>query len=145
MKAKRARLFERQNGICHYCDVEMVLEMGRGFSCTQDHVIPKKRGGYRVPNNSVGACKRCNDLKGSLSEKAFRIEYPSPDAIEAASPMAKADEAAKRAYAQEVARRTKANMQKTVDGIAATSFVGNLVALDADGKEVAIFHPKEKT
>ena len=49
---------------CYYC--------GK-FGNTVDHVVPKCRGGGGV-GNVVSACKRCNNLKGGLTEEEF-VEY----------------------------------------------------------------------
>ena len=41
---------------------------------TEDHVLPRSRGGHRNRHNIVLACQGCNSRKGQLSLVAFLIE-----------------------------------------------------------------------
>lgn len=41
---------------------------------TQDHVIPKSRGGADNLNNSQVMCQPCNSSKGSKSDRKFKAE-----------------------------------------------------------------------
>mgnify|MGYP006309382557 CR=1 FL=1 len=59
----RKNIFVRDNFICQYC----------GDSCrknpTLDHIIPKSRGGTISWTNTVTACMRCNQKKGSRTPR----------------------------------------------------------------------------
>jgi hypothetical protein len=41
---------------------------------TQDHVLPKSRGGKDNLNNSQVMCQPCNSRKGSRSDRKFKLE-----------------------------------------------------------------------
>lgn len=65
-----AFLFDQQQGKCHYCQRDMVLEakhVARKDFATKDHVIPRCRGGKTTNENCVAACAGCNIMKGSMS------------------------------------------------------------------------------
>lgn len=56
---------------CFYCGIEFddaILK--RCF--TVDHVIPRKLGGAKLPNNKVGACFSCNSMKGGGTIEELR-------------------------------------------------------------------------
>ena len=58
-----------QRGLCYYC--QSPLNRNR---YTIDHVIPLSRGGFHDVRNIVCACKRCNEIKGAMSEEdAFKV------------------------------------------------------------------------
>ena len=58
----RPFLFKKHNGRCVYC----------GNKATEiEHVIPKSKGGTNSVHNLVIACRKCNELKGTLSLKEF--------------------------------------------------------------------------
>lgn len=78
---QRRRLWEQQKGACYYCKRMMVIEIKEPNSCTVDHVIPKCRGGGQ--NNVVGACWRCNALKGAFTVDEFLAMYPNGEFPEA--------------------------------------------------------------
>lgn len=63
----REVLYARQNGRCHYCAGQIDFKVW-----TIDHVIPLCRGGKNQLKNKVGCCKRCNGVKGPLTEDEFR-------------------------------------------------------------------------
>lgn len=72
---KKARaLFHKQNGLCHYCKVNMTLKRGNAAMVTIDHVHPKSQGGTRHNNNVVGACFACNNAKGDRHYEDFMAE-----------------------------------------------------------------------
>lgn len=64
--ALRELLYEIQDGFCHYCAKITIWECW-----TVDHVTPVSRGGTNHLNNKVGACKKCNNLKGSKTAEEF--------------------------------------------------------------------------
>jgi CRISPR/Cas system Type II protein with McrA/HNH and RuvC-like nuclease domain len=63
---KARALFHKQNGICHYCKVQMTLRRGLPSTVTVDHKLPKSQGGTRHKHNTVGACFSCNNAKGNM-------------------------------------------------------------------------------
>lgn len=72
--ALRRELMLAQNGLCHYCGRRMrmgVSQSDKGI-CTVDHRVPACRGGKNCAENRVGACRRCNEIKGVLTEEEFR-------------------------------------------------------------------------
>lgn len=65
----------------------MTKKVNYAHSITRDHRIPKSDGGGNERRNLVGACRRCNTLKLSMSERDFNDAYPTPHAIETALPL----------------------------------------------------------
>lgn len=51
-------VLEKYGFRCAYC--------GCGGTLTQDHRIPRSRGGRTVKENIVPACHTCNNEKGSM-------------------------------------------------------------------------------
>jgi len=66
-RRKRARLYERQGGLCFYCKRLMVLAKGGDDGrcpsdlATIEHLEPKSRGGTMSDANTVAACFWCNN------------------------------------------------------------------------------------
>ena len=60
-KAKRTRVLERDNYICHYCGNPLGGYRGE----TIDHLVPRSRGGTNDESNLVACCVWCNRAKGS--------------------------------------------------------------------------------
>ena len=67
-------IFEREDGLCFWCDEPTVLDRGARSGCrsvlapngaTIDHIIPKRDGGPVTVDNAVLACRRCNEARGS--------------------------------------------------------------------------------
>lgn len=83
----RFTLLQRQDGRCFYCECYMAIDRHRGHSVTRDHKQPRVRGGSNAGANIVGACRRCNQLKGRLTEEEFRSAFLTPADIEAAIPI----------------------------------------------------------
>lgn len=65
-KWSRARLMKRDSHSCGYC--------GKSAS-TIDHIIPRSCGGQTTWLNTVAACFKCNNKKGSrtLKESGMKI------------------------------------------------------------------------
>jgi hypothetical protein len=63
---RRRRLFKEQQGRCFYCGriCQLTNDVRAVNRFTIDHVIPRSQGG-KIKRNVVGACHRCNDLKGN--------------------------------------------------------------------------------
>jgi len=51
-------LFERDRNICAYC-----AQIYTRNKLTRDHVIPKSKGGKDIWDNTVTACRSCNQIK----------------------------------------------------------------------------------
>lgn len=62
----RAALYKKQRGQCFYCRKPFPPE-----ELTDDHVVPRSKGGRRHSGNVVLACYTCNQRKGSLSAEEF--------------------------------------------------------------------------
>ncbi len=68
----RIKLFEEQNGVCHYCLRKTVLTVVDQYdSMTVDHIVPASRGGQKSEDNIVGACRSCNNLRGDIPYDVF--------------------------------------------------------------------------
>lgn len=63
----KRRLFDGAKKMeCFYCRTNMKFE-----DATIDHKVPRCEGGKTIPDNSVIACKKCNNKKGSMSFEGF--------------------------------------------------------------------------
>lgn len=60
---KRVRLYERQNGICPFCD----KPIGGIERATFDHLKPRSKGGKDNNKNLVVVHAACNQLKGPFA------------------------------------------------------------------------------
>lgn len=58
----------RQNGRCKYCKDRLT-----GDNITADHRVPVSAGGLTVAENIQAACRRCNQLKGSIPHERFTV------------------------------------------------------------------------
>lgn len=70
----RRRLWKREDENCWYCGRHTTLVCGnnRLDRATNDHLIPRCRGGMNDETNLVSCCRRCNEAKGTLTEAEFR-------------------------------------------------------------------------
>lgn len=64
---------------CYYCErtlnTRKIMRRGdrnKGLDFTEDHKIPRCRGGTDAPSNRVPCCFRCNQVKGDLTDKEFK-------------------------------------------------------------------------
>ena len=65
----RSNVYLRDNYICQYCK-----HMFSYKDLTLDHVIPKSKGGTLTWENTVTACRKCNNAKGSHTHvKPYKI------------------------------------------------------------------------
>jgi CRISPR/Cas system Type II protein with McrA/HNH and RuvC-like nuclease domain len=70
--SKREELYVRQKGRCYYCDCACSISLvDSPFLFTLDHKVPRSKGGRSIRPNLVGACKSCNNLKGSMTVYEF--------------------------------------------------------------------------
>lgn len=83
------RLYRVQNGRCFYCAQPLVIVDGAGRrrlppnAITQDHLLPKSKGGTRAAYNIVGACNQCNQARGAMDWVEYKAKFttmpPSPE------------------------------------------------------------------
>ena len=88
-KSARKRLFEEQNGKCHYCERQTTLlsakdakkKGGKALKriMTYDHIIPLFRNGISSPKNRVGACFSCNTNRGHMPYELFKLYRKLPN------------------------------------------------------------------
>ena len=72
--ALRDRLSAEQGHRCAYCGVSMLQQRGRKFGkrplfereVTIDEVVPRCEGGSRSWENTVAACRWCNQYRGNV-------------------------------------------------------------------------------
>lgn len=62
-------LFGRDLHICAYCGKEFAPHL-----LTNDHIIPRSKGGKHLWTNCVTACKRCNNYKDSYTLEQTGME-----------------------------------------------------------------------
>lgn len=62
-----------QDGLCHYCGIEMTMTRQRHNTCTREHVIPRAHGGGNHKENIVGACAVCNNARGDSDYLTFKL------------------------------------------------------------------------
>jgi len=60
------KLFNKQNGKCYYCGVDLSTE-----NLDLDHKTPLSRDGHHNLSNVCFSCRDCNVLKGTRTEKEF--------------------------------------------------------------------------
>jgi 5-methylcytosine-specific restriction endonuclease McrA len=63
---KRTILWEKQNGKCFYCGLDVLKH-----KLSVDHYWPKYKGGTNFIDNLVGACRACNEQKGNEDPNIF--------------------------------------------------------------------------
>jgi 5-methylcytosine-specific restriction endonuclease McrA len=74
MARLRAKLHERQGGLCHYCERPMTLrtfhiqEQLRDDDTTIEHLVPRVLGGRDIPQNLVAACHECNRIGARIDK-----------------------------------------------------------------------------
>lgn len=65
IKSKFLQLFERDQGRCVYCGIDLKADYDRFMMATEDHLVPaSKAGKKRDLSNLVLSCTVCNRLKG---------------------------------------------------------------------------------
>ena len=53
--SRKKRILDKSNGICHYCQIPLTVEI-----MTIEHLTPRCRGGDNSMDNVVASCERCN-------------------------------------------------------------------------------------
>jgi 5-methylcytosine-specific restriction endonuclease McrA len=59
----RVKVYERDQGLCRYCGVELDVTGFGPRMFTVDHVVPWSRGGSKQIENLAAACQTCNGRK----------------------------------------------------------------------------------
>jgi len=76
-RSKRNRLKEVAQKPCCFCKRLMLrpgseeAENNPGLTCSEEHYVPKCRGGSNDAHNIKYSCYRCNQLKGALLPEIF--------------------------------------------------------------------------
>lgn len=66
-KSKFLQLFERDQGRCVYCGLDLKADYDRFMMATEDHLIPASKGGLgRELANLILSCTVCNRLKADF-------------------------------------------------------------------------------
>jgi len=66
-KSKFLQLFERDQGRCVYCGLDLKADYDRFMMATEDHLVPDSKGGKgRELSNLVLSCRVCNGLKANF-------------------------------------------------------------------------------
>ena len=66
-KSKFLQLFERDQGRCVYCGLDLKADYDRFMMATEDHLVPGSKGGLgRDLTNLVLSCRVCNGLKANF-------------------------------------------------------------------------------
>jgi hypothetical protein len=96
-KARRMRLFERQNGLCHWCGIEMIIPQPYpsvgpwpDAMCTVEHLRDRfdptrwDKPEYHGEERTVAACYRCNFDRSNA--RMIAIFPPKPKERPTAAP-----------------------------------------------------------
>ena len=65
-RLKKSMFGGKMSAKCEYCRKRLIRA-----TATFDHVQPQSAGGYHKVKNGALACKRCNNLKGSMAKGTF--------------------------------------------------------------------------
>lgn len=66
-KSKFMQLFERDQGRCVYCGLDLKADYDRFMMATEDHLVPVSKGARdRDLANLVLSCRVCNALKANF-------------------------------------------------------------------------------
>ncbi len=71
-------VFERDKGICQYCEINLLGSFSSYWSATEDHVVAVAIGGGDELENLVLACPVCN---GVLSRSGKLTTFPERKAF----------------------------------------------------------------
>lgn len=75
-RAKKMRVYERDNGRCFWCERRMET-----WDATIDHIVPQARGGGHAYDNIVLACRPCNEDRGDKIAEVYLFERLMEDAL----------------------------------------------------------------
>jgi len=66
-KSKFLQLFERDQGRCVYCGLDLKADYDRFMMATEDHLVPQSKGAKgRDLKNLILSCAVCNRLKANF-------------------------------------------------------------------------------
>ena len=65
-KSKFLQLFERDQGRCVYCGLNLKADYDRFMMATEDHLVPVSKGETRNLENLLLSCTVCNRLKSNF-------------------------------------------------------------------------------
>ena len=66
-KSKFLQLFERDQGRCVYCGLDLKADYDRFMMATEDHLVPASKGSKsRDLDNLILSCTVCNRLKANF-------------------------------------------------------------------------------
>lgn len=64
LSPKRKSLWQKHNGLCHWCGaLTRLINDNAWDKATIDHVLPRYKGGTNAASNLVLACNRCNNRR----------------------------------------------------------------------------------
>lgn len=67
LKSKFLQLFERDQGRCVYCGLDLKADYDRFMMATEDHLVPASKAGKgRELENLILSCTVCNRLKANF-------------------------------------------------------------------------------
>jgi 5-methylcytosine-specific restriction endonuclease McrA len=66
IKSKFLQLFERDQGRCVYCGMDLKADYDRFMMATEDHLVPTSKAGTKDLANCILSCTVCNRLKGDF-------------------------------------------------------------------------------
>ena len=71
---KRWRIYQRDGWRCHYCRLEVLLDVPQSHArfATFDHKHPRSKGGRDDDSNIVTCCARCNKEKADIPYEMYR-------------------------------------------------------------------------
>ncbi|MDN7700050.1 HNH endonuclease [Burkholderia sp. AU44665] len=78
---RRAQIFQKSGGRCHYCSAELDLH-GKWHV---EHMMPKALGGGNEPGNLVASCVTCNQQKKDKTAEEFIYSRSGKDGAKVAA------------------------------------------------------------
>lgn len=80
VKKLRRAAFQRQGGLCHWCQQPMLVKTQANADevwdhprvCTADHVVWRSTGGQTTADNIVAACRECNNSRHAPEDQPTR-------------------------------------------------------------------------
>ena len=65
VQLNKETLYYRDSGKCFWCDRSLTTQRNQTNSITDDHVVPRAKGGKTEWTNVVASCPSCNLMKGA--------------------------------------------------------------------------------
>ncbi|WP_181902269.1 RHS repeat-associated core domain-containing protein [Thalassotalea euphylliae] len=72
---ERNELYDKYDGKCYYCEIQLQKQKGSPTSLEADHVKAYIKGGKTTIKNGAASCRSCNRKKG---KKDFLLEWMPP-------------------------------------------------------------------